>query len=270
MKKLVTLTMLAIFISIFLTGCKKDKGNPPTLPPQESMTIDFTNFASGKSGDVFSGKGVNDYYWAFSALVAGYFNTYITGTLAVPVAAFRLAINQTPSFVETNTWQWSYNVTIATFTYKARLVGQIRTSDVLWKMYISREGTGAYAEFVWFEGTSKIDGTGGTWTLKQSNAEQVPVLKIDWTKTGTTMGTVTYTFIKSGDPFNSSYIAYGKQTGIYDAYYTIHYFNGSSFADVDVKWSTTGRNGTVKCLVFFGDSSDHCWDGNYVDLATCP
>jgi hypothetical protein len=270
MKKIFALAMLTIFISIFLTGCKKDKGNPPTLPPQESMTIDFANFTTGKSGDALSQKGVNDYYWAFSALVAGYFKGYIVGALAVPVASFRLAIDQKPSYVEELTWQWSYSVTVASITYKARLVGQIGTTDVVWKMYISKEGTGGYAEFIWFEGTSKIDGTGGTWTLKQSNAEQVPVLKIDWTRTGTTIGTVTYTFIKSGDPFNSSSIKYGKQTGMYDAYYTIRYFNGSSFSDVDVQWSTAGRNGTVKCLVFFGDNSYHCWDGNYVDLATCP
>ena len=55
-------------------------------------------------------------------------------------------------------------------TYTARLTGQIRTSDVAWKMYITKEGTGGFPEFVWFEGTSKLDGTGGQWILNQSSA----------------------------------------------------------------------------------------------------
>lgn len=276
MKKIFTLLMLTLFISTFLTSCKKDKGNPPTLPPKESMTIDFSNFATGKSGDILSPKGVENSYWEFSALVAGYWKYLIVSTLAVPVASFNLARDQTPTFLETKTWQWSFNVSVLSVTYKARLTGQIRTSDVLWKMYISKEGTGAFSEFVWFEGTSRIDGTGGTWTLNHSNIYKEPVLTIDWTKTGTTMGTVKYTYVRSlnnervADPFKNSTIEYGKMTGTYNAYYKIHYFNGVGFSDVDVQWSTTGHNGTVKCLAFFGDSNFHCWDANYVNLATCP
>jgi predicted DNA-binding WGR domain protein len=106
--------------------------------------------------------------------------------------------------------------------------------------------------------------------MKNSYADQVPLLTIGWTRTGTTMGTVTYTYVKTGDAFNTSFIKYGKQTGKYDAYYTIHYQNGVGFSEVDVQWSTTGHNGTVKCQAFFGDSNFHCWDANYVNLATCP
>jgi hypothetical protein len=270
MKKIFILLLLTVVISTFLTSCKKDKGNPPTLPPKESMTIDFSNFGTGKSGDIALSKGIEDSYWSFSALVAGYFRAYEVVILAVPVAAFKLAIEKTPTYVENKTWQWSYNVPALSSTYKARLTGQIRTSDVLWQMYISKEGSGAFTEFVWFEGTSKLDGTGGTWTLKKSPTEQVSFLTINWTRTGTTMGTVTYTYVVSGDSYGS-FITYGKKTtGIYDAYYTIHYYNGVGFSEVDVQWSTTGRNGTVKCLAFFGDSNYHCWDGNYGNLATCP
>ena len=70
-------------------------------------------------------------------------------------------------------------------TYKARLTGQIRTSDVYWKMYIAKEGTGGFTEFVWFEGTSKLDGTGGQWIFNESSTDKpAGSLQIDWTKTG--------------------------------------------------------------------------------------
>jgi hypothetical protein len=241
------------------------------------MTIDFSDFESGtKSADFLLPKGVEDSYWGFSALVAGYWKSLIVSTLAVPVASFKLALDQTPSYLEEKTWQWSFNVSALTLTYKARLTGQIRATDVLWKMYISKEGSGAFPEFVWFEGTSRLDGTGGQWTLNHSNTYKEPVLTIDWTKTGTTMGTVTYTYVRTlndarvADPFKTSSIIYGKMTGTYNSYYTIHYYNGAGFSDVDVKWHTTEHIGTVKCLIFFGDNNQHCWNGNHVNLATCP
>jgi hypothetical protein len=271
MKKYLSLLFVAILVGGLFTTCKKDKGDPPVLPPEESMLIDFSNFESGKSGDITELKGVEDSYWAFSALVAGYFRAYITTTLAIPVAAFTHAIDHTPAYLEEKTWQWSFDVPVLSMTYKARLTGQIRTADVLWKMYISRTGTGSFPEFLWFEGTSKLDGTGGTWSLNHSYAQQVPILTIDWTRSGSVVNKVTYTYVKAGDEFNTSYIEYGKEvSGIYDAYYDIHYYNGVEFVDVDVKWSRSTYAGTVMCNDFFGDSEWHCWNSSLINLATCP
>jgi hypothetical protein len=275
MKNTLTLALILVFALSLTGGCKKDKGNPPALPPEGSMTIDFSNFENGKkSADILLPKGVEDSNWAFSALIASYFSSLITGTLIVPVTAFKLTADQTPTYIATKTWQWSFNASVLTVTYKARLTGQIRSTDVLWNMYISREGTGAFNEFLWFEGTSKLDGTGGQWILYHSHTFQEPVLQIDWTKTGTSVATIKYTYVRSlddlrvTDPFKNSYIEYGKTTGTLDAYYNIYYYNGAEFSIMNVKWSTTGHNGNVTCVDFFGDSVPHCWDGNYVNV-TC-
>jgi hypothetical protein len=275
MKKIVTLFMLMVILVTVPSSCKKDKGNPPSLPPEESMSIDFDNFNSGKSGGVQLQKGVEDSNWTFAALVAGYFKSLIVSTLAVPVASFGYALDQKPTYIENKTWQWSFNVTALSLTYKARLTGQIRTSDVLWKMYISKEGTGAFSEFVWFEGTSKLDGTGGQWTLNHSSQFQEPVLQIDWTASGTSVTTVKYTYVRTlnnnrvADTFKNSYILYGKTTGTYNAYYTIHYYNGLAFSDVDVEWNSTSKIGHVKCQAYFSDTSWHCWNALYINTV-CP
>jgi hypothetical protein len=275
MKNLLSLSAIILFTVVFTGGCKKDKGDPPVLPPIGSMTIDFSNFESAKkSAVVLLPKGVENSNWEFSALVAGYFSSIIGGTLIVPVTAFKLAIDQTPAYIDTKTWQWSFSASVLTVTYKARLTGQIRTTDVLWKMYISREGTGAFPEFVWFEGTSDLDGTAGQWTLYHSHTFQEALLQIDWTKSGTSIGNIKYTYVRTlndsrlTDPFKNSYIEYGKTTGALDAYYNIYYFNGADFSDMTVQWSTLGHNGSVTCSDFFGDSDPHCWDGNYVNV-TC-
>ena len=268
MKKLFPLTLIIIFSAGFFTSCKKDKGEPPVLPPQESMTIDFSNFATQKkSADLISDqKGTENSNWEFAATVAGVWNLLITTTLAVPVTSFKLAVNQVPVYLDVKTWQWSYNVTVASVTYKARLTGQIRASDVLWKMYITKEGTGGFPEFLWFEGTSKLDGTGGQWILNESAQSQGALLQIDWTKTGTTIGIIKYTYVKN-DSFKNNYIEYGKTTDpLYDAYYKISFSNVRGTFVADVEWNTTTKNGRVKCVDYLGDNNWYLWDANYINI----
>lgn len=277
MKKIFTLLLLLIFAGSILTNCKKDKGNPPALPPEGSMLIDFSNFESGKkSSDISLPKGVENLNWELVYGIANFWNDILVTTLAVPVYSFKLATDESPVYIEDKTWQWTYTATYLTVSYTARLTGQIRSTDVLWKMYITRTGAGGFSEFVWFQGTSLLDGTGGQWTLNYSPTDQVPVLQIDWTKTGTTIGTVKYTYVKeylpggtTANPFKNSYIIYGKTTGIYNAFYTIHYYYNTGFSDFNVEWSTSDNIGRVKSLGVYGDTAWHCWDGNYVDV-TCP
>jgi hypothetical protein len=266
MKKLFSYTFIFILSTVFFSGCKKDKGNPPVLPPQESMTIDFTNFASAKkSAELLPGsKGTENSNWEYAATVAGVWKLIINTTLAVPVTAFKTAIDQTPVYLSEKTWQWSYSVTYLATTYKARLTGQIRTSDVQWKMYITKDGTGGFTDFLWFEGTSLLDASGGQWILYQSSTAPDAILQIDWTKTASVVGNIKYTYIKN-DTFKNSYIEYGVTTGTLNAYYTIHYFNSVKFSDVNVEWNTTTHNGHVKSVDYLGDSSWYCWDANKVN-----
>jgi hypothetical protein len=276
MKRIFTLLLIVVFSASLLTSCKKDKGTPPTVPAAESMAIDFSNFSTGtKSAAADMPKGVNEINWDYAALMAGYWKTIIAGTLAVPVAAFKLAVDQTPTFVSDKTWQWNVTVTVLSVSYTARLTGQTRTSDVLWNMYISKTGTGSFTDFLWFTGTSKTDGTGGQWVLNYSPTFNEHVLQIDWTGTGTDVTSVKYTYVRAlndaraADPFKDSYIEYGSTTGTYNSYYHIYFYYLTEFYDANVEWSSTGIIGRAKCLKYFGDSVWHCWDAVHVD-AICP
>ena len=266
MKKIISpLLVLFVAIGIFY-GCKKDKGDPPVLPPAESMTIDFSNFASNKKSleQLPSAKGTENSNWEYAATVAGVWKLIINLTLAVPVTAFRDAADQTPEYLSEKTWQWSYSVTYANTLYKARLTGQIRSSDVMWKMFITREGTGGFDEFLWFEGTSKNDGTGGQWILNQEPEAAITLLQIDWAKTSSSVGNIKYTYLKN-DTFKNSYIEYGLTDKALNAFYNIHYFNSVKFSDVNVEWNTTTHNGHVKSADYLGDDNWYCWDSNKIN-----
>jgi hypothetical protein len=273
MKRIFIVLLITVFTAGLFTSCKKDKGNPPTLPAAESMAIDFSNFVTGtKSAEIDLSKGVNEINWTYSALMASYWKAVINGALAVPVAAFKLTVDQTPTYLSTKTWQWSVTVTVSSVSYTARLTGEIRSTDVLWNMYISKTGTGSFTDFLWFTGTSQLDGKGGQWVLNYSSTFNEPVLQIDWTGDGTNVTNVKYTYIRTlndsrvADTFKNSYIEYGSITDTpYNGFYTIHFYYLTEFYDANVEWSSTGVVGKVKCLKFFGDSNWHSWDASHVD-----
>jgi len=277
MKNTFKLLLILVLVSSLVTGCKKDKGDPPKLPSKETLEIDFSNFETGKkSADIILPKGIENANWEFAAGVAAIFRGVIFTTLAVPVLSFRVAANQVPVYLDNRLWQWSYQTNVFTDTYKARLTGQIMTNEVEWKMYITKEGgAGAFQEFLWFQGTSDLDGNGGEWTLNFSPQFKEPVLQIDWTRTDNEIASIRYTYVRTlnnsrqPDPFKTSYIEYGKQTGSFDSYYEIYYFDGADFSSLDVDWSSTGKNGRVMCPQFFNDALWHCWDAGYVNIV-CP
>lgn len=273
MKKFLVISAVLIFTVFLIHSCKKDHGDPPVLPPSGSMSIDFSNFETGKKGesDISIPKGIQTSNWEFAAGVAMIWKSIIYTTLAVPVASFQLSASQTPVYIGDKTWEWKYDATVLSVTYKARLTGQIASSNVAWKMYITKEGTGGFTDFLWFEGTSKLDGTSGQWTLYHSPQNAAAIVQVDWTKSADKVGMVKYTYIKSGDPFKDSYIEYGLKTSTLNAYYTIHYYSTlyQQFYDLNVEWSTTLHNGRVKCPGHFGTTDWYCWDGNYLNV-TCP
>jgi hypothetical protein len=270
MKKIFSLTLIVILLSGSFWGCKKN-GNPPALPPAESMIIDFSNFyVSGKSALITDGsKAVENTNWTVAASVAAVWNSILVIDIAIPVAAFEKAINTSPTNLDKTTWQWKYSVTVAGATYTARLTGQTGPSDIKWEMYISK--TGDYGEFLWYEGTTDLSGKNGSWTIKESEANQVPMLQIDWYKNSSSIDSVKYTYIKTGETFNGSYIDYGLTSGALNAFYNVYAWvpNMLKFTTVKIQWSTSVHNGRVEADDYFQDSNWHCWDANGNDI-TCP
>lgn len=269
MKKVFSLIMLFALAVVLFTSCKKDKGEPPVLPPEGSMVIDFSNFATPAKSALYvdGSKGTVNSNWEFASFVASVWNVYLGTSLAVPVASFKAAVDKSPVWIKEKTWQWSFTVNVGSASYKARLTGEIGSSEVIWKMYLSKDGTGSFPEFIWYEGSSEPDGSSGQWILKQSAAVQENFMQIDWEKTGNALGQIKYTYIK-GDDFKNSYIQYGLGSGNYNAFYNVHYYNGVKFSDVQIEWNTTTKNGRVKSVDYLGDANWYCWDSNRINT-TC-
>lgn len=242
----------------------------PEIPPVETMIIDFGNMA-----DATKSASATKINWGYSALNVGVWSGIIGTTFAVPVAAFRAAFGQQPTVVSDLIWQWEYSVEGFTSQYSARLVGELESaSKIKWEMYISKTGINPFNEFLWFEGTSNIDGQSGQWILYHSAGLPDKTIQVDWIKEDKQVGEIKYTYVREkndqrlADKFYGSNLTYGLQDNDLDAFVNIHAFDFESgmFLDTDIEWSRTSYNGHVKAEHFFNDTNWHCWDSQGSDI----
>ncbi len=265
------LTLYFLLLFIVISSCKKEDndGIPPVLPPAETMVIDFNKFTNTEKSAV--PQRMN---WIYAATNVGIWNVLIGTTFAVPVASFKLAVNNEPVKTGNYTWQWQYEVDGFTSSYTARLTGTLEVDEVRWEMYISKEGIDSFDEFMWFEGISKTDGRSGWWLLYHSPMYQEETVRIDWKKEDVEVGDIKYTYVRElnntgqPDPFNGSSLHYGLKQGLFDAWVHAHTWDQAKqvFNDTQIEWSRTKFNGWVKSPQFYGDTNWHCWDEQGYDI----
>ena len=262
--------LIILFVGILLFSCEKKDTltTAPELPPAESMVFDFSELDPYKSAEL---SKVN---WIYSATTVGFWSAILGSTLAVPVAAFYAAIEHQPVRVDDQTWQWEYDVDGFTSTYTARLTGKLESNHIKWEMYIAKTGINYFDEFLWFEGTSELDGNSGQWILYYSPGYQDKFLQIDWEKKGENVGQVKYTYIREkndqgeNDVYFGSTLTYKLQNVGFDKYLNVHIYNQqeTDFIDTIIEWSTPYHTGHVKSEYFYSDSEWHCWDSTGDDV----
>lgn len=258
MKKILLATVIAV--SVLNTSCKKDPEDAPTIPPQDTFEMDFSDFNSSGKSTVDTTKYD---HWGRAAIQVGVWNVILTVNLAIPVMAYAESFNHVPSYVSKKEgWLWQYTVSNWTGSYTCKLYGLEDGTTVKWKMLISKSGS--YTDVEWYTGVSQKDGSGGTWSLNKDPFNVTPYLGIDWSKAGATKN-ITYTNIEAGDAGNGSYISYTVDTTqALDANYII--YGKKDDYKVDIKWNRTTKEGNAIELGYYGDSNPRCWDSNVKNI----
>jgi hypothetical protein len=256
---------LAFVLALTTVGCDENEKNAaPQLPPASTMVMDFSDFAATKSAmDTVSFQN-----WTYAATCATYWNIVIGVTCYIPVAAFHESFKHDAEYLGNNTWEWAYGVQTQAEIYTARLIAVLDADSVTWKMYLTKSGLLGFTDFLWYEGKSANDLTGGWWMLKYRPDSAFNLLKIDWSRTtDDTEASLKYTYALPGAPENGNYIEYGIHPASdlgFNAYYYIVDMNlGQS---VDIEWNRDSNVGRVKK---YGESIWSCWDENLYDMV-CP
>ena len=256
---------------VLIASCEDDKTtNPedqaPTIPPQSTMIMDFSEFPDTIASDAPEIQIVSRRNWGWAASNVAVWNSVLTLTLAIPVAAFLESFNHQPVQQPDGSWLWQYTVNNQEPFYTAKLYGKTTTDGVEWRMLLTKEGE--FTDFEWFTGFSNLPATEGTWTLNKDPNSPSEFLYIEWHRnTQEETADVRYTKL-SPSLSGQSYIFYGKFNEIpYNRFYQI--FDAQDNRLIDIKWNYEMKFGRVKDPIHFGDENWYCWDENLNDT-NCP
>ncbi|KPK28948.1 MAG: hypothetical protein AMJ61_00140 [Desulfobacterales bacterium SG8_35_2] len=244
--------------------------NAPEIPPQSTFLMDFSAFPDNASPlprlNIPFGNTQSHENWGWSVFNVLVWNTALTVTLAIPVAAFVHSFNDEPEFRD-GSWVWAYTFSVGGIQHSAELRATTVSEGVNWEMFISKQGV--YQNFLWFNGFSNLPLTEGTWTLNKNPNEPVPFMGIEWHRNAQqNTADIKYTNIVQGGAENGGYIFYGSTAGgPYDRFYDI--FNKGLDNHTDIEWDHTSKEGRVMDQHHFQDSEWHCWN-NLLEDITCP
>lgn len=238
---------------------------PPELPPKSSMSSDMGNFSSNEEKST-TVNGVSNFQFAAGNVI--FWQSFLAVDLAIPVAAFNEAFNHNFEYLKTDQqWKSEYSVSVANQEISATLYAKRSDNNnkVMWKMYLSSEGK--FDDFLWFEGESNINNTGGFWTLYKSPSAPRPVLRINWDRIDGEAVSSTYTLVDVNSDKEGSSIAYGlsSENGFTHRYaVTIESKNQEGY-DLSILYNQETRVGKVKSETHYNDNIWHCWNENLED-----
>ncbi len=271
MRKLIILVMVALFA---FYACNKqstdnEETEPPAVPPETTLEIDFSNFDTGspttqllKTTDQQTAQN-----WFRAATMVFFWKMMSQVTMAVPTMAFKMAVSTQPQY-EDNGWVWSHDFTAGQRSFNATLKAYKNDEQQRWdwEMYITSEGN--FTDFEWFYGYSSFDGNSGGWTINKSPDEPNPLLDINWEVHSDSTMVIRWTIVDTSSSQYGSYIEFGTMTDSnYNAYFNL--YDSKEDYTVEIQWNTTTKAGRIKDEVYFQDTNWHCWDENRQDV-TCP
>lgn len=257
---------LILFLILSISACTNlndPADNAPTIPPQNTMSLQVTEFPDTSTVNALP-KGITTYNnWGWAAINVHYWNSILTVTLAVPVLAFSEAFNHKPVLQSDGSWLWSYNFNAGGTINTAKLYGTPNIDGVDWEMLLTKAGS--YTDFEWFTGSSNLTATEGFWILNKDPNDPQPFIGIEWSRNESgDSAQVKYTNILPGANENGAYILYGKNSDSpYNRYYKIWSEMNSNLTDIF--WNYENHFGTVSDPLHFGDFNDHCWDEMLMD-----
>jgi hypothetical protein len=260
MKRINVLIFTLFILTSLFQSCKKDTIPPiPVLPPENSFSIDYSNYDSDKSAPLVFEN------WLYSSSNVMFFSLLANSAIVVPAIAFNESFNHEPTYIGDQTWQWNYEFPVYGGTYYATLNGiTLKKRQVKWELYIDKTGDDGYNDFLWVEGTV-TDSTKAEWTVNERLSTPKPILLLDWSSSPDHQTyEIKHTLVTPEDDDVNSYIISGQNPeNELNRYFEIYRSNGEKH--INIEWSSVNRNGRVKSPDYYKDENWHCWNENHID-----
>lgn len=267
-KKVASLALIIVLmLPILFINCSTDPDGDgqiaPEIPPITTFLMNFDIIDANDGGRV---EAMNN--WAYSVLNVGFWNAAITVTFAVPLVSFAEAFNHDPSFDESLPgWIWEYDYSLGGINYTARLEATVTLEDVEWRMFITQENV--FTDYLWYSGSSNLDGLEGQWVLNRDPTDPVPFIQIDWNRAlEGDVAAIRYLNVVPDSDDNGSYIFFQVDNNS-DLNRSYDIFSNPMNHTIEIDWDSENKDGRVKSPNHFQDSEFHCWDETLEDV-DCP
>ncbi len=250
-------------LALVVAACSEatDVGTPPALPQAESMEFDFGFFDSSPAAVAASDPSrAAEANWFAAAAGVAVANLAVVIHTAIPVATWRAALAQQPTF-EDGRWHWRFSTTENAQTYSGHLTGYVEEGDLIAEMRISATSLGL-DDVLWYVGTAPVGGTTGTWEFYDPQSPSTLVGMIDWAHPGTLAWTVS--FMAMSGPDVGDELTYD----VNGAARSVSFADASAATTVLIEWNATTNAGSVTAPSFNGGVRA-CWGATLANV-TCP
>ncbi len=152
----------ALALAPFTSSCgKEEAGDPPALPPAESMQMDLDVFTQSGTRAL---PGMN---YGAAALRVGLLNLGLVLALAPPTVVFAAALQAKPQYKD-GKWVWAFDTQSGVNQYGVELSGKTTGEGSANQLELALKVTcstcvPALNDFVWYTGTFSMTSTTGSW-----------------------------------------------------------------------------------------------------------
>lgn len=266
-------------------GTTNTGAGAPDLPAMSSMTMDLSFFgidgtsvaqAKAMDGEMMLVAAGNKTNFINAVVRVLYIQLTLYDILEEPVGAFAAAIHSIPQPQPDGSYLWTFIFVEDGNEYSIFLYGKVVGDHVEWRLEVSTDVPGlALDHFVWFDGESKLDESGGYWQFYKpvlsgealasmgAVTDGAPVARMDWEHDGNTEHRLTVLANEVGSPDEGDMLVFHTtpSTG------TIHYHDADAVDDQNITWHVDGSGSLT--VSDYNDGQPACWNAEQEDTV-CP
>lgn len=257
-KSLVTLLTLAVlFIS-----CSEDndmEGQPPELPPVESLSIDMSELEQQQQPKASIAESNFTTAYFSGVVIAAVLEAY----LQLPKILLAAADGNSAAYLGDGEWEWVYSASGPSASYGVKIIAVTSDEDVEWNFYVSADnGQFSWDDLLLFSGTSTLDGSEGVWNIYNPvNSEVVTSASWNVTEESTEVNLTVYDGQQSAPQATIDYTFAGTTK-------TLVYANLEDDEQTTIEWDTETLAGFI-ISTNYNNGEKACWDEELNNTA-CP
>lgn len=261
-------SLVALLLAcLAITSCSDDPasagGEPPEMPPSESMKMDFSEYES-QNKQLVQNETASTENFGRAVVTATVMKAIVNLNLAIPRGLLQAAANADAEFDGEGEWTWSYSKSEGEHTYSVDLTANVSgDNNVTWSLYVTNTQLGLDNQ-LFFLGETNMEGTEGTWTYfnLQNTETQEEISTVNWTVNGEEDIDLRLEVTSDRNDNQGDYIEYHLDNTTKSAVY----FDASDEASIELQIDTETHAGFI-IAPNYNDGAKACWDDQFQDVS---